>query len=235
MTTKEDLLMFLNGLAPDPLAAQDARAFLAAFPAQQPVGFRLNDLLMTFVNFHKQHAGPGLPEGLSEAVAVLSYAASGLAVFLEGKAGDGWESLAVARLWASERCQQSGPALTLAEVTDLFRAVRQPYTLPEWVDALTAVGKRRDAGHCAMWYAVARLLEQAPTLEDGEGEMLICAVLEAFNPDTVPELPPLTLASSPEVARALEMIQEGVAAMNKAQDEAPHLFTDSGLTDPRLN
>ena len=243
MTPPRDLSPFLDGLPLDFVALEDARAFARDLASGPDVHARLEDLLMCFVHFTKETT-PTTP-GQTEALHVFRFAVSGLWAFLEGQdMAHGWATLARARLWAVNKCQQASTALPLEHVEALHHAFSNPHLLPAWGHAARQGQQEREAGHLAAWWAVSHLLEAAPTLEDGEAEDLTAATLEALAPGLASRfpLPPLKIStgqpeavpvsSSPDVARALEMIQEGTAGMKEAQDEAPHLFDEvPGLSD----
>jgi hypothetical protein len=180
---------------PDPAAMQDARTFAARLPSARRIRGRLEDLPLCFAAFQTFPAPHGA--ALGEALAVLRFAGSGLAAFLEDPKGEAWGTLARARLWAVTWYGRAG--LTLApHLRDGFRAgVSAPSTLPAWA---RQAGDTQEAGLCAAWYTVAHLLEALPTREDGEAEDLLDAVLSALAgrvapahhlpfPDPLPRVP----------------------------------------------
>lgn len=186
MTPPRDLTPFLYGLTPDPAAMTDARAFAFMLPEEGRVSGSLEALLMCFAHFVKDHAGPRLPGGHSEALNVFSFAASGLYALLEDAQRSregGWATLTRARLWAVDRRQQAAAHLAGEDVEALRLALASPHRLPAWAQQ---TGRTVDAGHLAAWGAVSHLLEAAPTLEDGEAEELTAALLSALAVPTPP-------------------------------------------------
>jgi len=198
-----DTKHLLSPLAPDPAAQQDARTFHAMLPDAPRIRGRLEDLCMSFAYFTRA-PGPH-SEGLAAALAVLSFAASGLAAFLEDPEGDAWGTLARARLWAVLKQGDASADLPLSATEDFRHALDNPHMLPRWA---AQVGDTKEAGKYTVWLTAAYLLEAVPSLEDGEAEGTLDAVLSALA-QPVPLLP-----SSPD---GLALIAEGVALMQEAQ------------------
>lgn len=241
MTTPRDLTPYLDGLPLDFLALEDARAFARDLPTGEALHARLEDLLMCFVHFTKTTTAT--TPGQVEALHVFRFAVSGLWALLEGQdMAAGWGTLARARLWAVAKYQTATCALPMPRVEALHLAMQNPHLLPAWGQRARQDGHEEEAGRAAAWLAVARLLEAAPRLEDGEAEELTAATLEALAPGLPARfpLPPLTIStgqpaassSSPEVGRALAMITEGLEGMREAQATAPGFFEPvPGLSD----
>ena len=208
MTKRPDLTPYLCGLTPDPDAMTDARAFALMLPTAPRLAARLEDLLMTFAHFVQEASGPRLPGGHTEALNVFTFAASGLLAFLEDGHTDPWATLARARLWAVDKCQQATGALPVTDVA-LLHAAFADQLLPGWVNEARQSGHEAEAGRLAAWYTVARLLEAVPSLEDGEAEDLIFTVLEAF--DTAPPRPDLFAGPLPAVQTA-QYVTPGLTA-----------------------
>lgn len=182
MTPPRDLTPFLHGLTPDPDAMTDARAFAFMLPDATRVAGRLEDLVMCFAHFAQDQRGPALQGAHTSARHVLAVAASGLYALLEDAQrpgqGDGWATLAHARLWAVDNCQRASAELSGEAVDALPLAFSNPHTLPAWA---AGQGRSVDAGRLAAWWAVSHLLEAVAHLEDGEAEDLTCTVLEALH------------------------------------------------------
>lgn len=206
MTTPRDLTPFLHGLSPDPAAMTDARAFAFMLPDAGRVTGRLEDLVMTFAHFAQDQTGPALQGAHTEARRVLSFAASGLYALLKDAQcpGDGWAILAHARLWAVDKCQRATEALPLEAVEALHLAFSNPHTLPGWA---ASQGRSVDAGRLAAWWAVSHLLEAAPRLEDGEGEELTCAMLEALHDGSQPHARAVHMAAVFDQVPAVHVAQ----------------------------
>lgn len=219
---------FLHGLTPDPDAVTDARAFTLMLPEARHVRARLEDLISCCAYFVQRHAGPR-PSGTAhtEALHVLTFAASGLWAFLEdAPTADPWATLTRARLWAVERCQRHTAHLTRQEVEALHVAFNHPHTLPAWAAQVRQAGRDVEGGRLAAWWAVSHLLEALPHLEDGEAEDLTDAVLKALegpHGTPAPFLPfPAPQDSSPApvyTAQYVEHLAPGLARVGMGGGE----------------
>ncbi|MDL2343107.1 hypothetical protein QOL99_02970 [Deinococcus sp. MIMF12] len=186
---------------PDPAAVHDAHAFAATLPSARRIRGRLEDLPLAFAAF--QTFPPPHGEALGEALAVLRFAGSGLTAFLEDPEGEAWGTLARARLWAVTWYGRAAPVLA-PELRDSFRAaISTPDALPAWAGQ---AGDTKEAGLCAAWYTVAHLLEAVPTLEDGEAEALLDAVLSALTDLPFPPGLPLPWPPTVHEAQRLEVL-----------------------------
>lgn len=225
MTKRPDLTPHLHGLTPDPDAMTDARAFALMLPTAPRLAARLEDLLMTFAHFAQEASGPRLPGGHAEALNVFTFAASGLLAFLEDGHTDPWATLARARLWAVDKCQQATGALPLEAVEGLHRAMTNPHTLPAWADQQRQTGREAEAGRLAAWWAVSHVLEAAPSLEDGEAEDLTAATLHALaRPTPAPTPRPDLFAAFVEDSHGLPSLSPFAApAVHTAQYVTPGL------------
>jgi hypothetical protein len=168
----------LCSYTPDREALTDARAFAAALPDAGPVLDRLEDLCRDFAYFYDT------TEPKSEAAAqfcrTLFFAASGLTVFLDAPRDGGWATLSRARLWAVSHCQRATVDLPIEEVNALQHAMSNPHLLAPWGAAIQQAGRGPQGGRLAAWWAVARLLEAAHHLEDGEASDRITVMLAAL-------------------------------------------------------
>lgn len=198
-----DLTPYLDDLSPDPQAYGEARAHACKmYPAPLQ---SVPNVIMCLTHFYNDRAAPDLPAGLSEAVGVLSYAASGLFGLLEldYKAEDPedlrrlteWQTLGAARSWVEEKLKEAGEGVTPQDVQDLKAALitgwqgegmyygfDYPHLLKAWIQQAREAGREREAARFGIWAVIAQILLEAHTLVDGAAEDLTEAYLEALAP-----------------------------------------------------
>lgn len=218
---------FLHGLTPDPDAVTDARAYSLMLPESRQVRARLEDLISCCAYFVQRHAGPR-PSGTAhtEALHVLTFAASGLWAFLEdAPTADPWATLTRAHLWAVDHCARAADRVPDEALGGLQHALTNTPHLPAWAHEQRDAGREEEAGRLAAWLAVSHLLEALPALEDGEAEDLTDAVLQALErPHATPFLPfpdPLyTPAPAPvHTAQYVEHLAPGLARVGMGGGE----------------
>ncbi|KEF35702.1 hypothetical protein RDMS_00520 [Deinococcus sp. RL] len=173
-------------------AVQDAQTFSAALPSARQLRVRLEDLPLAFAAFQSFPQPHG--EGLEEALAVLSFAGSGLAVFMVADGEDeAWGTAARARLWAEGHLSAARLALPDLGAVDVGRLTASPLTI---LPGLRSYGEEmvRECARFAAWYTVGHLIERAHLMEDGEAEDLLAALLsdlaehDASGPAFVPPI-----------------------------------------------